>query len=141
MRVDTTEPADGQNNLNSSRLWERNYLFGTSIVYAATTKEDASFLCDYYLPLLDETHLSECRARRKQRQRSEECVESLADERLSNELLVIFGPEMSAHDAVITLQRLLDRIRESGLLVGRLDNNEYAVELLDGSWAYETDRV
>jgi hypothetical protein len=57
------------------------------------------------------------------------------DNHLADELLVAFGPELSAKDAVAALERLIADIKHAGLLIGRGPRREdvYYQEEIDGT--------
>jgi hypothetical protein len=72
------------------------------------------------------------RAFRESRRRAGAKARKLSDDRTRDELAVIFGPEMSAKRAAITLRQLTDKIEEEELLPGRDEAGDYVVETVDG---------
>jgi hypothetical protein len=117
----------------SCRIWNGDSLAGTTVLYAAKGDESFGMQCDYNLQTLFETDPQEVRARRQSRRRTGGKVRPLAEDKIHDELVVIFGPEMSAKSALITLRHLIQKIEEEGLLTGRNEEDDYVTEMLDGS--------
>lgn len=88
--------------------------------------------CDYELATLMDMCPNEVRAVRESRRRSGAKVKMLPKDRIRDELVVIFGPDMSAKSAVRTLRHLVDKIEKEGLLTGRDEADDYVVELVGG---------
>jgi hypothetical protein len=57
---------------------------------------------------------------------------SLRMDQIDNEVAVIFGPETSAKQAVETLQHLIEKIKERGLLAGKDRSGKYIAETVAG---------
>jgi hypothetical protein len=85
---------------------------------------------DYDLQTLFESDPQEVRAFRESRRRAAAKVRSLAEDKIHDELVVIFGPEMSAKDAVSTLRHLIEKYK--GLLTGRNEAGDYVMETVNG---------
>jgi hypothetical protein len=116
----------------SSRIWNGDSFTGTTILYAAKDDDSFGMQCDYELETLIDLNPDEVRAFRESRRRADAKVRKLSDDRVRDELVVIFGPEMSAKRAVSTLRHLADKIETEGLLTGRNEAGDYIVETVDG---------
>ena len=116
----------------SSRIWNGESFAGTTILYAA--KDDGAFgmQCDYELSTLMDVNPDEVRAFRESRRRGGSKVKRLLNDRIRDELVVIFGPDMSAKSAVTTLKHLVKKIEGEGLLIGRDEADEYVIESASG---------
>ncbi|UPJ74100.1 hypothetical protein [Bradyrhizobium sp. 187] len=116
----------------SSRIWNGESFAGTTILYAA--KDDGAFgmQCDYELSTLMDVNPDEVRAFRESRRRGGSKVKRLPNDRIRDELVVIFGPDMSAKSAVTTLKHLVNKIEGEGLLIGRDEADEYVIESVGG---------
>jgi hypothetical protein len=119
-------------NEGSSRIWNGEGFSGTAVLYAAKDDDAFGMQCDYELATLTELNPDEVRAARESRRRSGIKVKRLPSDRIRDELVVIFGPDMSAKSAVSTLRHLVERIEREGLLTGRNEADDYVVELIDG---------
>lgn len=95
------------------RIWNGEAFHGTTVCYAATPDDDTAFQCDYVFGILFESRPTEVRALREERRRAGKTVRKLPSDRLHNELMVAFGPDMSAKDAVTTLRRLAGVIQKT----------------------------
>jgi hypothetical protein len=114
-------------------VFEADLLQGTYIVYGATSDCITPFACDVYCPKLEEATHREFRAYQQQRQAAGKGIGRRKKDHLGNELLVIFGPELSPSDAVKALQLLIANIRKNGLLNGRTEKDgDFLVETMDG---------
>jgi hypothetical protein len=80
-----------------------------------------------------ESEPDELRAYREKRRRRGKRVEELGEDKISDHLVVIFGAELSARAAVATLEALIDRIREEGLIIGRVRDGDLTWETTDPS--------
>lgn len=119
-------------NGGSSRIWNGESFAGTTILYAAKDDDSFGMQCDYELATLMDMNPDEVRAFRESRRRSGAKVKRLANDRIRDELVVIFGPDMSAKSAVRTLRRLVEKIDREGLLIGRNEADDYVVESVGG---------
>jgi hypothetical protein len=77
----------------------------------------------------------ELRAYRQARRQSGKSVADLGEEKLADELLVVFGPEMSARNAIAALEKLVNEIKSHGLQIGkpRPNRDVYHSEFPDGT--------
>jgi hypothetical protein len=116
----------------SSRIWNGGSLTGTTVMYAAKGDDSFGMQCDYDLQTLLESDPREVRAFRESRRRAGTKLRPLAEHKIHDELVVIFGPEMSAKDAVRTLRHLIEKIEDKGLLTGRNEADDYVIEKVDG---------
>ena len=114
---------DGVTRISANGEW----FAGTTIVYAAKGDDAFGMKCDYKLSTMTSTHPNEVRAVRESRRRGGGKVKRLPDDRIRGELVVIFGPDMSANSAVATLKHLAKKIQGEGLLIGE-DADGYDVE-------------
>jgi hypothetical protein len=88
---------------------------------------------DYEVTYRKESEPDELRAYREKRRRRGKRVEELGEDKISDHLVVIFGAELSARAAVATLEALIDRIREEGLIIGRVRDGDLTWETTDPS--------
>lgn len=109
-----TEIRDEPNEWGMDSRWE-----GTAIIYAPSGSNTFGFSGDYDLSFQDESRPNELRGYREVRRRRGLKVNDLSDSKLRNEMLVVFGAEMSAKDALRTLEALMERIKAEGLYIGR----------------------
>lgn len=116
----------------SSRIWNGESFAGTTVLYAAKDDDSFGMQCDYELATLMDMNPDEVRAFRESRRRSGAKVKRLPNDRIRDELVVIFGPDMSAKSAVRTLRRLAEKIEREGLLTGRNEADDYVVESVGG---------
>ena len=118
----------------SSRISNGEWFAGTTIVYAAKGDHAFGMQCDYKLSTMTDTHPNEVRVVRESRRRGGGKVKRLPNDRIRDELIVIFGPDMSANSAVATLKHLAKKIQGEGLLIGE-DADGYDVEYVsDPLW-------
>lgn len=101
---------------------------GTAIIYAGSGEKTWGFSGDYDLTFQDESCPKELRFYREDRRRRGLKVKQLNESKLRNEILVVFGAEMSAKDAVRTLEALTERIKAEGLYVGRDKDGDFIAE-------------
>lgn len=112
---------------SSTRIALGEWFAGTTIVYAAKDDDAFGMQCDYELSTTMAVRPKEVRAVRESRRRNGRKVKKLPDDRIRDELVVIFGPDMSAKSAVTTLKHLIKKIEKEGLLTGE-DADGYDVE-------------
>lgn len=110
-----------------SERW-RDEFSGTTMVYRMTPGEIDCSQCDYDVNMQCETRPKDVRAIREERRDKGLKPRRLRFEELQNELLVILGPEMSARDAVIELERLIQHFKSGGMLCGRDSSGEDVYE-------------
>jgi hypothetical protein len=113
------------------RIWNGEFFHGTTVMYAAVGDDSFGMQCDYVLDTLADSRKEEVRAYRASLRLDGKQVRSLAEDRVQNELVVIFGPEMSTRSAVETLRALVKKIESEGLLIGRDEADEYVTESAD----------
>lgn len=112
---------------SSTRIALGEWFAGTTVVYAAKDDDAFGMQCDYKLSTMTATHPNEVRQVRRSRRRNGGKVKRLPDDRIRDELVVIFGPDMSAKSAVTTLKHLVKKIEKEGLLIGE-GADQYVVE-------------
>ena len=78
----------------SSRIWNGESFAGTTILYAAKDDDSFGMQCDYELTTLMDLNPEEVRAFRESRRRTGGKVKRLPNDRIRDELVVIFGPDM-----------------------------------------------
>ncbi|GEO17791.1 hypothetical protein [Microvirga aerophila] len=115
------------------RWWNSSVFMGTGLVYCAypypTGMDPGITVSDYEIALGRETHEEQLRyARRSQSHSLAELPDALQDG-----VLVVFGPDVSAGDAVKALSRIIESIKSYGLLTGSNDKGALAWEMTDGS--------
>lgn len=86
-----TESRDEPNEWGMDSRWE-----GAAIIYAASGSKTFGFSGDYDLSFQDESRPNELRGYREVRRRRGLKVKDLSESKLRNEMLVVFGAEMSA---------------------------------------------
>ncbi len=101
---------------------------GTASLYAATANDHMWSISDYHLETMEETRLEETRAFRLAQKKEGRPVARLRKDQLAHELVILFGPEMTANEAVAALERVANDIRENGLMIGRDEDAEYLAE-------------
>jgi len=119
-------------NAGSSRIWNGEFFGGTTVLYAAKGDHSFGMQCDYELSTLTDVNPDEVRAFRESRRRGGGKIRKLPSNRVRDELIVIFGPDMSAKSAVATLKHLVGKIEREGLLIGRDEADEYIIESVAG---------
>jgi hypothetical protein len=77
-------------NEGSSRIWNGESFAGTTVLYAAKDDDSFGMQCDYELATLMEMCPNEVRAVRESRRRSGAKVKMLPNDRIRDELVVIF---------------------------------------------------
>jgi hypothetical protein len=113
------------------RIWNGDVFTGTTTMYAAVGDDSFGMQCDYTLDTLEDTHVDEVRAFRRSLRLGKKKVRPLAKDRVKDELVVIFGPDMTARSAVETLMALASKIEREGLLIGRDQADDYITETAD----------
>ena len=107
---------------------------GTTAIYVIEPRDHADiFLGDYEIEAMPETWPEQFRGYRQRLKRRGQAVPELPDASLNDKVLIAFGPEVSARQAVASLQRAIESIKGTGLLVGREPNHDLAWEQLDSS--------
>jgi hypothetical protein len=105
-------------------------------VYGAMPAGVTPFACDVEVQTLEESDVKELRGYRERRRRAGKKMPTLRRDALHDEMLVLFGPELSPKDAIDSLQALIDKIKSEGLLIGRTEpHGDFLVERLDGTVA------
>ena len=116
------------------RIFDGDVFQGTYVVYGATPVGVTPFACDVEVQSLEESDVTELRGYRERRRRAGKKVPALRRDALHDEMLVIFGPELSPKYAIDSLQALIDKIKSDGLLIGRIEpHSDFLVERLDGT--------
>jgi hypothetical protein len=120
MRIEKYEDPD--------RIYEEETISGTAISYTITSDGVAHYPIDYELCSLGESFPGEMRACAKdgdQRGAS-------GDSKLQGELVVLFGPKLSAKGAAELLTQLGEKIAREGLAIGRDEDGGFVYEMADG---------
>jgi hypothetical protein len=119
-----------------NRVFEANDFQGSYVVYGASAHFLTPFACDVQIQTLQESDNKQLRAHRLLRRQAGKKVPPLPQDALHDELLVIFGPEISPNEAVLVLRKLARHIERKGMLIGRekADGN-FVTEQTDGSIA------
>jgi hypothetical protein len=76
----------------------------------------------------DESEPADMRATRLFRASQGEPVDEVPDDKLAEELVVIFGAKMTAAKALATLKALVARIEDEGLMIGRVGSGDFVHE-------------
>jgi hypothetical protein len=119
-------------NKDANRIWSGSDFAGMAVGYGAYGHDVVPMQCNYELDSSFGGDPKEVRAYRKSRRRKGQKVKKLGKNKLRHELFVVFGPEMSAAEAVRTLKCLIKDIENNGLLIGRDDTDDYIIESLAG---------
>ena len=107
---------------------------GTTAIYVIEPRDHADiFLGDYEIEAMPETWPEQLRGNRQRLKRKGRAVPDLPDASLADKVLIAFGPEVSARQAVAALRRAIESIEGNGLLIGRKPDYDLAWEQLDGS--------
>src|SRR4051812_29776369 len=115
-------------NAGTCRIWNGDHFEGTAVVYAVVVDDHTCFQCDFELETLTETWPEQVRAQRLLRRKNGQPVHKAHRNQLAGELVIIFGPDLSANDAIVALKRLATSIRKKGLLIGRDDAGDFVIE-------------
>lgn len=91
-------------------------LRGTGVAYIVTPDDFEEFQCDFELDAETESFPEQSRAYRKARKKA---LPKIEPHHLKDEIVMLFGPEVSANDAVAYLERMAKNIRKGGLFIGR----------------------
>src|ERR1700742_2791593 len=100
---------------SSDAQWE-----GTAMIYVVRDAGSFALSGAYRVDFDEESEPEDLRANRLYRASQGSRVDEVAEDKLSNELVVIFGVKMTATKAVSTLKALIARIEDDGLIVGRV---------------------
>ncbi|MBJ7402197.1 MAG: hypothetical protein JHD07_02400 [Bradyrhizobium sp.] len=129
-----TKIVDIDHEAGSSRLWNGEGAFGTTMIYGAKGDDSFPAQCDYEIDLMVESRPKQVRAYRESRIKRGQKPATLADDQLHDELFVVVGPMMTPLSAAETLEYLAARIRREGLCIGKDTGGDYITETLDGEW-------
>jgi hypothetical protein len=103
--------------MKNNRSGNEGRKFGTASMYAASPRAWKHYDGDYQIEIGSTSHPEDMRAYRKRaRKNGKACV--LREEALKDEAVVIFGPDVSAGDAISLLRRLASEIARRGLYTG-----------------------
>lgn len=102
---------------------------GTAMIYTATGLASFVLSGDYNVTYADESEPEDLRATRMYRKSCGQRVRKVPKDKLADELVVIFGAQITASKALQTLKALIARIEDEGLLIGHVG---------DGDSIYET---
>ncbi len=122
-------------NYDHSRIFNGDIFAGTYVAYAATPWGDITpFACDAKIHSLDESRPDEFRAYRKATEKRGSKPGPSRASAFQQEICVIFGPRLSAKQAIAALERMVENIKSKGLLIGRAEaEGDYHVEQVDGT--------
>jgi hypothetical protein len=102
------------------RFFNRDHFNGSYSCYGiAKSGSLLTLICDVAIDSLSESTISETRAHRNGRKARGKSLKPLRNDALHDEMVVVFGPEMSPRQALKALKTLQKSIKEYGLLVGR----------------------
>jgi hypothetical protein len=114
-------------SLRNRRIGNQGHAFGTGTIYAASPNFWTFGHCDYEIELGAQTFPKEMRASRKRaKERGKNRV--LRAEALKNETVVLFGPNVSAEQAVKLLRSLANQIKKRGLYTGETQLDQAVFE-------------
>jgi hypothetical protein len=103
------------------------YNFGTAAIYAARSYSWKHYEGDYEIKLGSKSYPKEMRAYLQgAKTRGKECMRR--EEALRGEAVVIFGPDISAEEAISLLRRLANEIAKRGLYVGEIRSGQELFE-------------
>ena len=115
-----------------TRIWDAERVFGTAVVYIANPNDHFCDQHDFEFNTIVESWPEEVRAVNVLRRHGKRQLERKPKDKLDNELVLIFGARMSAHEALLTLERISEDIRKNGLLIGRNEADRYLSETVSG---------
>jgi hypothetical protein len=129
----TTRAAESKIEQAANKKWNSDGFIGTGVVYFAHPMRHGMnveiTMSDYEIDLDSETREEQLRyARRTQVKAPAELCDVLQDE-----VLVIFGPDVSPRVAIKALRRIIESIKGTGLLIGRNENGDLVWEMTDGT--------
>ena len=131
------QPLEARIDAKRGRNWRRSdrwgidtRMRGTAMIYAASGAESFSLSGDYDVDYTFDSCPEQLRAVELSRGNTGKAKNAAASFRLTDELVVIFGPSMSAISAIRTLKSLICRIENEGLSIGRIDE--------EADFVYET---
>jgi hypothetical protein len=110
------------------RIYEEETVSGTAMSYAVTVDGFAYYPVDYELFTIEESHPEDMRARIKKGRQQDR----IPNNKLQGELVILFGPTVSAKCAVELLKRLAKEIEREGLVIGRDRLSEFVYENKNG---------
>jgi hypothetical protein len=114
-------------SMRNRRIGNQGHSFGTSTIYAASSNYWTYGHGDYEIEFGAQTFPKEMRAYRKRaKKRGKDCV--LRAEALKNETVVLFGPNVSAEQAIKLLRLLANQIGKRGLYTGETQLDRPAFE-------------
>jgi hypothetical protein len=101
---------------------------GTAMIYAASGVSSFGISGDYRVSFTDESEPADMRATRLFCASQGESVDEVPDDKLAEELIIIFGAKMTAINALATLKALIARIEDEGLMIGRVGTGDFVHE-------------
>ncbi|WP_338821866.1 hypothetical protein WDM22_33020 [Bradyrhizobium septentrionale] len=113
---------------------------GTAMIYAARGTMSFALSGDYEVSYRDESEPDDMRAARLFRASQGEAVREAHDEKLGDELVIIFGAKVTAAKAVRTLKALVARIEDEGLIIGRVGGGDFVHETVGRELTVEDAR-
>jgi hypothetical protein len=125
-------------NRRKTRQWKRSDDWsidsqweGTAMMYAASGIRSFALSGDYQISFDDESELGDLRAARLYRASKGDPVAEVPNDKLADELVVIFGAKMTASKALFTLKALIARIEDDGLILGRVGSGNFVHETVE----------
>jgi len=99
---------------------------GTYTIYSATSREVNWQIADVEIRDDAQICLAELRVNRQRLKDGGLAPRVLGDNHLAHELVVVFGPDMSAKKTVKALELIVKDIKRNGLFIGRRKRTWYA---------------
>lgn len=101
---------------------------GTAMIYAASGNSTSCLSGDYCVSYQDESEPRDLRANRLYRRSQGQRVNKVPRSKLGNEMIIIVGANITAAKAVQTLEAVIRRIEDEGLLIGRVETGDFIHE-------------
>ena len=101
---------------------------GTAMIYTASGLGSFALSGDYEVNYELESDPEDLRAARRFETSQGVAIGPIPDDKLGDELVVIFGAKLTAAKAVKTLNALVGRIRDEGLILGRVGTGDFVYE-------------
>ncbi len=115
------------------REWQ-DIFQGTGAIYAVESDGHVDIIMgDYLFEAMPESWPEQFRAYRQQLLESGKRVPNLPEYSPRDKVLITFGPEVSADQAVAALERAIESIKGNGLLTGRDHHRDLIWEHTDGT--------
>ena len=130
---------DSEDWSRSDSCWKKDHAWnGTAMMYAASGSHSTARVGDFEVTNRSESHSEDLRLSRLTRP-FVVAESDLPDSKLTRELVVIVGSEMSPFEVILTLQSLVARIESEGLAIGFEYDDRLVRETLDEFPLYLVD--